>query len=271
VNLSNSSNPQPSTRKQTTLSKDMPTSPIRFRYPSSPHKESSSKFWDKQDHYSWIDQNTPQKPTTSKTFPTSTPAQINKAKKSFLQTREQLALDLVRDIDEKVMGGQLSASTSTTGGVKLEWSTRLRTAAGRAHWSRMKSSPLGKTEQTEEQHNLKIELSTKIITSEGPSAFNPANNRKIARHTSPRTMSLCALGNRQGSSIPPWKTIQRMVPSSPSSPGLLTDVLGAPKSHTTSPTSWSLQNIPTKSSTSIRLLAQTHSVVLILDDRGNSI
>jgi len=64
------------------------------------------------------------------------------------------------------MGGKLSASTSTTGGVKLEWSTRLRTAAGRAHWSRAQSPPLG---QAEEQHNLKIELSTKIITSEGPS------------------------------------------------------------------------------------------------------
>jgi hypothetical protein len=162
--LSNNSNPQPSTRKQSTLSKKIPTSPTRFKYPSSPHKESSPKFWDKQDHYSWIDQNTPHKPPPSKTFPTSTPAQINKAKKAFLQTREQLAVDLVRDIDEKVMAGKLSASTLTTGGLKLEWSTRLRTAAGRAHWSRAKSRPLG---QTEEQHNLKIELSTKIITSEG--------------------------------------------------------------------------------------------------------
>jgi hypothetical protein len=162
--LSNGSNPQPSARRQTSLSKDIPTSPKRFKYPSSPHKESSSKFWDKHDHYSWIDQNTPHKPPPQKSFPTTTPAQINKAKRVFLETRERIAIDLVRAIDEQVMGGKLAASTSATGGVKLEWSTRLRTAAGRAHWSRARSRSLG---QTEEQHNLKIELSTKIITSEG--------------------------------------------------------------------------------------------------------
>jgi len=86
-----------------------------------------------------------------------------------VQIREKLALDLVREIDEKVMGGKLASSTMTTGGVKLEWSTRLRTAAGRAHWIRVKSRPLG---ETEEQHNLKIELSTKIITNEGTSTYN---------------------------------------------------------------------------------------------------
>lgn len=182
--LSNGSNPQPSARKQTSLCKDIPTSPKRFKYPLSPHKESSSKFWDKQDHYSWIDQNTPHKPPPQKSFPHTTPAQINKAKKAFLETRERIAIGLVRAIDEQVMGGKLAASTSATGGIKLEWSTRLRTAAGRAHWSRAKSRSLG---QTEEQHNLKIELSTKIITSEGfPCSISfQSNDRKITRHACP--------------------------------------------------------------------------------------
>jgi hypothetical protein len=147
---SNDSNPQRSPRKQTsTVDKPtVPSSSARFIYPLSIQTE-SSRFWDKQDH------------TTSST---STLANHSKAKKAFLQVREQLALDLVREIDDKVMGGELSTSTTTTGGVKLMWSTRLRTAAGRAHWTKIKSHPLG--DQAKDQHNLKIELSTKIITNE---------------------------------------------------------------------------------------------------------
>lgn len=164
------SNPQKSPRKQTsTVDKQtIPTSSTCFRYPLPTLKESSPKFWDEKDHYAWIDRNTPVRPprkSPPKASSTSTPTRLNTAKKAFIQAREQLALDLVREIDEKVMGGELSASTETTGGVKLIWSTRLRTAAGRAHWTRVKSRPLG--DQTKDQHNLKIELSTKIITSEG--------------------------------------------------------------------------------------------------------
>jgi hypothetical protein len=136
----------------------------------STQTECSAEFWDKQDHYAFIDKNTPLKSpskSSSKASSTSTLTNLNKIKKAFLQAREQLALDLVREIDDKVMGGKLSASTTTTGGVKLLWSARLRTAAGRAHWTRVKSRPL--SDQTQDQHDLKIELSTKIITSEGTS------------------------------------------------------------------------------------------------------
>jgi predicted SprT family Zn-dependent metalloprotease len=59
------------------------------------------------------------------------------------------------------MSGKLAAATTSTGGIKLIWSTKLRTAAGRAHWTRVKR-PLG----GQGQHDLKIELSTRIITSE---------------------------------------------------------------------------------------------------------
>ena len=144
----------------------IPSSPTRFRYPSLPHKESSDEFWNKQDHYTWIDKTTPLKPKSpSKASSASTLTDLKRVKAAFLQAREQIALDLFQEIDDKVMGGKLSASTTTTGGVKLEWSTRLRTAAGRAHWTRVKSCPLG--DEIKEQHNLKIELSTKIITTEG--------------------------------------------------------------------------------------------------------
>jgi SprT-like family len=165
----NNSNPQTGPRKQTsTIDKQTtPTSPTRFRYPLSPHNESSTTFWNKDDHYTWIDENTPHKPTPKLPLPRPDDeailSKLNKARKAFVQEREQMAMDLVRAIDEKVMEGKLAASTATTGGVKLVWSTRLRTAAGRAHWIRTKGTKDG----INKQHDLKIELSTKIITDEG--------------------------------------------------------------------------------------------------------
>ena len=62
------------------------------------------------------------------------------------------------------MQGKLAKATELTGGVKLIWSTRLRTAAGRAYWTRQKGM--------KDQHNLQIELSTRIITDEGISQDN---------------------------------------------------------------------------------------------------
>lgn len=59
------------------------------------------------------------------------------------------------------MQGKLAKATESTGGVKLIWSTRLRTAAGRAHWNRLRGTG------SKDQHHLEIELSTKIITDEG--------------------------------------------------------------------------------------------------------
>src|SRR5579859_1281080 len=167
----NRSNPTKSPRKQiTTIDKAPPSSPTRFRLPPSPHKASSPQFWDKENHFSWIDSHSPSKPTSTITKPNpslqSQLSSISKTKKTFVQNREQIALDLLREIDEHVMGGKLAAGTASTGGVKLVWSTRLRTAAGRAHWSKVKSRPMGDPIAT--QHNLKIELSTKIISDEGP-------------------------------------------------------------------------------------------------------
>jgi hypothetical protein len=83
-----------------------------------------------------------------------------------------MAQDLLDEIDLKVMQGELAKATESTGGVKLVWSTRLRTAAGKAHWIRQKG--------TKDQHNLQIELSTKIITDEGtiPNSSPPLSPQK---------------------------------------------------------------------------------------------
>ena len=188
--LSDNSNPQPNPRKQTSLWTDTFTSPKHFEYPSSPYTEASAKFGDKHDQYFLIDGLVHDKRPPTKAFPTATPAEINEAKKAFFQIRDELALNLVRDIDENVMAGKLSGATATTGGVKLEWSTRLRTAAGRAHWSLAKLRPSG---QTVDQHNLKIELSTKIITSEGPFVHRKQLKTEKLRDTLAHELCHCAI------------------------------------------------------------------------------
>ena len=178
------SNPSTNPRKQTSKTTDIPSipsTPSRFRYPLSPHKDTSPNFWDKDSHYSWIDQNTPLQPPakipkTSAVIPPPTPSQyqLNKQKREFSQQREKLAQELLNEIDSRIMKGQLATATKVTGGVKLVWSTRLRTAAGRAHWTRHRG--------VEGQHNLQIELSTKIITNEGtPSHSFPIISQPILR------------------------------------------------------------------------------------------
>src|SRR5579859_4928308 len=54
-----STNPRKQISKTTELPSVVPSTPSRFRYPLSPHKDTSPHFWDKDSHYSWIDQNTP--------------------------------------------------------------------------------------------------------------------------------------------------------------------------------------------------------------------
>lgn len=163
------SDPQTNPRKQTYArdTESSSTLPTRFRYPLSPHKDSSQQFWDKDEHFRWIDSNTPCKPIMKPSKSKKGTLTLKEERKAFVQVREKLAEDLVRRIDQKVMRGKLATATSTTGGIKLEWSTRLRTAAGKAHWTRVKCP----SDRNEEQHNLKIELSSKIITNEGGSGF----------------------------------------------------------------------------------------------------
>jgi hypothetical protein len=94
-----------------------------------------------------------------------------------------MALNLVQEIDEKVMSGKLYLSTANSGGIKIEWSSRLRTCAGRAHWTKVKSRPLD-TGPPKDQHTLKIELSTKIITDERTTFKGDTDDREIEGYIS---------------------------------------------------------------------------------------
>jgi predicted SprT family Zn-dependent metalloprotease len=97
------------------------------------------------------------------------------ARKAFDARKEQLATDLLQELDEGVAKNELSRLSSTTGGVKIVWSKTLRSTAGRANWKRtvtkLSGSPVkGKPDASEVglkvQHFASIELAEKIIDCE---------------------------------------------------------------------------------------------------------
>jgi hypothetical protein len=91
-------------------------------------------------------------------------AEEKRKTREFGNNRDRIAQKLVQQIDEKVMQGMLNASTAKTGGVKLIWCGRLRSAAGNAHWTAARGvSPHNGVQQ----HNLRVKLSPSIITDEG--------------------------------------------------------------------------------------------------------
>ena len=96
-------------------------------------------------------------------------------KKAFDSRKEQLALDLFRELDKKTADGQLAALASSTGGVSIVWSKTLRSTAGRANWRRtitklsgspVKGNPNSSDPGIKVQHFASIELAEKIIDCE---------------------------------------------------------------------------------------------------------
>ncbi|KIW74711.1 hypothetical protein Z517_11481 [Fonsecaea pedrosoi CBS 271.37] len=98
-------------------------------------------------------------------------------KKAFDSKKQQFALDLLHELDDKVANSQLDRLSSSTGGVRIIWSKTLRSTAGRAKWKRTitkpSSSPIkgGDVNETREsgvkvQHYASIELAEKIIDCE---------------------------------------------------------------------------------------------------------
>ncbi|KAF7512684.1 hypothetical protein GJ744_000251 [Endocarpon pusillum] len=104
------------------------------------------------------------------------------AKRKFDGEKEKLAHDLLKELDERVAGGQLACLSRSTGGVKISWSKNLRSTAGRANWRRtvvvtkasLNSRPAAATVGVgvekggvkEVQHHASIELAEKIIDNE---------------------------------------------------------------------------------------------------------
>ncbi|KAK1251373.1 hypothetical protein MKX07_006852 [Trichoderma sp. CBMAI-0711] len=115
-------------------------------------------------------------PIISETSPTrrkasKTTAANKQAKKSFEAKKSQLATDFLCQLDTRITHGKIGELTEPTGGVKIVWSSTLKTTAGRANWKRetissKQTSDSGTAGVKQYRHHSSIELSEKVIDDE---------------------------------------------------------------------------------------------------------
>ena len=122
------------------------------------------------------DDDRPPSPSTSpKKSPTkrsASPAKKDKgvieAKKTFEVRKTQIASEFLAELDERITSGKIAELAASTGGVKVMWSRKLNSTAGRAHWRRecIKVVSEHGEERKEYKHHASIELAEKVINDE---------------------------------------------------------------------------------------------------------
>lgn len=142
-------------------------------------------FWAQDVINEWNDEYSPRKIPQSPTkksssadapgSPKKSPmkeARISKdAKKFFAQRKHAIADAFLQELDATITKGKVAELAASTGGVKIIWSKKLNTTAGRANWKRetIRSSshlgPDGKPLITF-RHHASIELAEKVIDDE---------------------------------------------------------------------------------------------------------
>ncbi|KAL8936868.1 MAG: hypothetical protein Q9216_004711 [Gyalolechia sp. 2 TL-2023] len=168
----------------------------RFRIPPSPHRPSIDAFWSQETINDWNDQHSPNKtPKSSRTrrldhlrehdedylspceigrrSPSKSPVKKDKQaadrRKSFNEKKYALAASFLEELDQTIVKGQITALAESTGGVRLMWSKKLQSTAGRANWKRETSRTKnadGTVSATTYRHHASIELAEKVIDAE---------------------------------------------------------------------------------------------------------
>jgi hypothetical protein len=86
-----------------------------------------------------------------------------------------LAEDFFKEVDNTVAGGQVQALAASSGGIKIIWSKKLNTTAGRAYWRKEIIRPKHHNSEDPTQskpastvrHIASIEFAEKVIDDEG--------------------------------------------------------------------------------------------------------
>ncbi|RDW73796.1 hypothetical protein BP5796_07238 [Coleophoma crateriformis] len=153
--------------------------------PLTPHRPSMDGFWSQDVINDWNDEYSPRKEIKEKPLledegsisegellfsPKKSPVKQDKlareAKKAFSQTKHALAESFLKELDDAITDGQISHLAASTGGVKIIWSKKLNTTAGRANWRRetIRSPALGSdAPRITYRHHAAIELAEKVI------------------------------------------------------------------------------------------------------------
>lgn len=169
----------------------------RLRIPPSPHRPSVDAFWSNEVVNEWNDKHSPTKEIkitrepsvcsisdddddfkSYSSFPTQalplSPSKKNQPeiqrRKMFNAKKHELATSFLHQLDQTITNNQINALALSAGGVKIVWSNKLQSTAGRAHW---KEEPIfsesldGARVRTGCRHHAKIELAEKVIDNEG--------------------------------------------------------------------------------------------------------
>ncbi|KAL8909315.1 MAG: hypothetical protein Q9207_000325 [Kuettlingeria erythrocarpa] len=183
--------PASSPRKSKLLS---PTK--RVHVPQLPHRPSMDAFWSQEVINDWNDQHSPKKtPTSARTrlrhalgddeddelslcesgclSPAGSPTKSNKEaaekRNAFNERKYEMAASFLKELDETIVNGQIAILAEPTGGVRLVWSKKLQSTAGRANWRREAircKDADGTVTTTEFRHHASIELAEKVIDNE---------------------------------------------------------------------------------------------------------
>ncbi|KAK4034534.1 SprT-like family-domain-containing protein [Parachaetomium inaequale] len=156
------------------------------RIPVTPHRPSSDMFWSQEFVDDWNDEHSPRK----QLFPDAAAARRNspakksgpekksqkstaakkpserEAKKAFNDAKHDLAEKFLQELDTAITNGQLAELAASTGGIRLIWTNKLNTTAGRANWKRetIRTRPQADdTTTTKYKHHASIELAEKVI------------------------------------------------------------------------------------------------------------
>ncbi|TQS39100.1 hypothetical protein Golomagni_00380 [Golovinomyces magnicellulatus] len=161
------------------------------RIPTMPHETSMDAFWQQDIINKWNDECSPPKkiipsfrlsreqfksvkskpdPNLSKTS-TKLGLKAKEARKQFSENKQSLAESFFFQLDSEITQGEISRMAASTGGVKIEWSKKLNSTAGRANWRRETIKPLTKISDgghtsVSHKHFATIELAEKVIDDE---------------------------------------------------------------------------------------------------------
>ncbi|KAB5542414.1 SprT-like family-domain-containing protein [Coniochaeta sp. 2T2.1] len=156
------------------------------RIPTTPHHPNTDLFWSREFVDDWNDEHSPKKqlfPDAAKAKESNPPAplgspkkkpplttSVREAKKTFQASKSSLAQSFLLELDTTITAGRLSELASTTGGIKITWSNKLNTTAGRANWKRETVRTRNPEDGTElsvkHRHHASIELAEKVIDDE---------------------------------------------------------------------------------------------------------
>lgn len=104
--------------------------------------------------------------------PSKSPVKIDKEavqrRKSFDGKKNGLAISFLKDLDEKIANGQIGTLAAAAGGIRITWSKKLISTAGRANWKResIQSKSTDGTILTTYRHHASIELAEKVVDDE---------------------------------------------------------------------------------------------------------